>query len=104
MLSEPVLIAALDFGGMKHPIVDQTVEVSISRGGVMGGLLLYFDLDVAPGWEISTSPRKADDANHWAVPIRFFGNPRTVKSGEKLKVAYTYGVRDQVPRIEIVTA
>src|SRR5260221_1743248 len=104
MLSDPVLIAALNFGGMKHPVVDQTVDVSISRGGVMGGLLLYFDLDVAPGWEISTSPQKADQANHWAVPIRFFGHPRVVKSGEKLKVAYHYGGQSQGPKIEIVTS
>ncbi|MFN2602793.1 MAG: 50S ribosomal protein L11 methyltransferase [Gemmatimonadaceae bacterium] len=101
MLSEPVLIADLDFAGMKTPVVDAAVEVSISRGGVMGGLLLYFELDVAPGWEISTSPQKADEANHWAVPIRFFGHPKTVKSGEKFKVAYTYGADSHGPRIEI---
>lgn len=104
MLSDPVLLADLDLGAMKLPIVDNTVELSIARDGLMSGLVLYFELDVAPGWEISTSPQKADEANHWAVPIRFFGHSRPVKAGEKLKVAYTYGVETQVPTIELVTS
>jgi hypothetical protein len=104
LLSDPVVLADLDLSGATHHIVDETAEFSITRKGLMSGFLLYFQLDVAPGWEISTAPEKADEANHWSVPIRVFGRPRSVKAGEKFKVAYTYGVRYQGPTIEVFSS
>ncbi len=101
LLSDPILLADLDLSGTTHDVVDKTAEFLITREGLMGGFLLYFDLDVAPGWEISTAPQKADEANHWSVPIRLFGRPRSVKAGEKFKVTYNYGVRSQGPKIEV---
>jgi len=101
LLSDPVLLADLDLGGTTHDVVDKAAEFSITREGLMGGFVLYFHLDVAAGWEISTAPAKADEANHWSVPVRLFGRPRSVSAGEKFKVTYTYGVRSQGPKIEV---
>jgi hypothetical protein len=101
VLSDPVLLADLDLSGTTHDVVDKTAEFFITREGLMGGFLLYFHLDVAPGWEISTAPEEADEANHWSVPIRLFGRPRSVKAGQKFKVTYAYGVKSQGPKIEV---
>jgi hypothetical protein len=103
-LSDPVLLADVDLSGMRQPIINEATEFSIAQDGLMGGFLLYFELDVGPGQEISTAPQKVDETNHWAVRIRLFGTPRQVRIGEKFKVTYSYRVASSGSSIEVVPA
>jgi ribosomal protein L11 methyltransferase PrmA len=103
-LADPVLLADVDLSGMRQPIINETAEFSITHDGLMGGFLLYFELEVGPGQEISTAPERVEETNHWGVRIRLFAPPRRVKIGEKFKVTYSYRVKSSGSDIEVYPA
>ena len=95
------MLADLDLSGTAHPVVNETGELTIERAGMLTGLLLYFELEVAQGECISTSPAKADDTCHWSVKVWTSATPTTVKPGDKFKIAYKYRVDSLGTRIEM---
>jgi len=101
-LCSPVVLADLDLSGTKHPLVNESTEFTIETGGLLGGLLVYFDLDVAPGERISTSPAVAGETCSWATKIWISDVQRAVEPGNRFKVAYKYRVDSPDTRIEII--
>jgi hypothetical protein len=100
-LSAPIVLADLDLSGTAHPVVNETAELTIERAGVFTALLLFFELEVAKGECISTSPAAADDTCSWSVKVWTSATPTTVKPGDKFKIAYKYRVDSLGTRIEI---
>jgi hypothetical protein len=96
------MLADLDLSGAKHPLVNESADFTIETGGMLGGLLMYFELDVAPGERISTAPGVADETCNWAVKIWTSGSKRRVEPGDRFKVAYKYRVDSTASRIEII--
>jgi len=62
----------------------------------------FFDLDVAPGEPISTSPAVAAETCSWATKIWISDVQRAVEPGNRFKVAYKYRVDSPDTRIEII--
>jgi hypothetical protein len=96
------VLADLDLSGTKPPLVNESTEITIDTPGLLGGLLGYFDLDVAPGERISTSPSEAGETCNWAVKIWTFGSQVTVKRGDRIKVSYRYRVDSSATRVDLV--
>jgi protein arginine N-methyltransferase 1 len=101
-LSSPVLLADLDLSGAKHPLVNESAEFTIETAGLLGGLLVYFELDVAPGLRISTSPSSAAETSSWAAKVWASGSQLPVKPGDKFKVNYKYRVDSGGTKIELI--
>jgi len=101
-LGDPFMLADLDLSGASHPLVNESAEFTITTAGVLGGLLVYFDLDVGPGQRLSTSPSEADETSNWWVKTWMYGGGVDVKPGDKLKVSYKYRVDTPGTKIEIV--
>ena len=103
-LSDPFLLADLDLGGANPPLVNQITEFTITRDGLLGGLVAYFDLEVSPRHRISTSPATAAESCSWFVKIWLTGEPRRVKKGDSFKASYRYRVDSTGTRIDIEPA
>ncbi len=101
-LSDPILLADLDLSGTQHPLVNEAVELTIRKDGLLSGFLTYFELDVGAGQQIVTSPEKADKTNSWAVKVYLDGAAAKVKKGDRYKVMYTYRVASPETKVELV--
>jgi hypothetical protein len=101
-LGSATLLADMDLSGESPPVVNESVDLTIETSGRLGGLLVYFDLDVGPGQRLSTSPAEADETCSWLVKTWLYGRGMEVKAGDKLKVSYKYRVDSAGTRIEIV--
>lgn len=56
LLSSPVDLAVLDYSVVTDPDLSATAGVEVSRAGVLHGLLLWFDTELAPGAGYSNAP------------------------------------------------
>jgi len=101
-LSSPVALADLDLSGTKHPLVNESVDLVIETPGMLGGLLVYFELDVSPGQRISTSPAVASETCSWAVKVWASGNQIQVQPGDRFKINYKYRVDSAGTKIELI--
>lgn len=102
VLAEPFMLANLDLSGASHPVVNEAAEFTVTAGGSLSGLIVYFELDVGPGQRLTTSPSVADATSSWWVKVWLTEAPVDVKAGDKLKVSYRYRVDSPGTRIEIV--
>ncbi len=101
-LGSATLLADLDLSGESPPVVNESVDLAVETSGRLGGLLVYFELDVGPGQRLSTSPAEADATCNWLVKTWVYGKGVNVKAGDKLKVSYQYRVDSAGTQIEIV--
>jgi protein arginine N-methyltransferase 1 len=103
-LGSPFKLADLDLSGASNPLVNESAEFAITTAGMLSGLLMYFELDVAPGHRISTSPAVADETCSWWLKTWLTESPVEVKPGDNLKVSYRYRVDSPGTRIEIASS
>ena len=101
-LGDAVMLADLDLGGGNPPLVNESAEFTIATDGLLGGLLVYFELDVGPSQRLSTAPAEADETCSWLVKTWVYGSGVPVKTGDKLKINYKYRVDSPGTSIEIV--
>lgn len=101
-LSSPIMLADLDLSGTKPPLVNESVELTIETPGLLGGLLVYFELDVSPGERLSTSPTEAGETCSWAAKIWTSGKQQPVIAGDRIRVSYKYRVDSSETRIELI--
>jgi protein arginine N-methyltransferase 1 len=103
-LSDPVLLADLDLSGTTVPRVNETTSFTITKDGTMSGFIVYFNLDVSPGQQLSTAPEKAGEKCSWAVRGWLSGAPVQVKKGDRFNVRYSYRVESSDIKVEISPA
>jgi predicted RNA methylase len=101
-LSTPIVLADLDLCGTKPPLVNESSEITIETPGLLGGLLVYFDLEVGPGERIVTSPAEADEKCSWTAMVWTSGAQQPVKRGDRFRVDYKYRVDSSHARIELI--
>jgi len=100
-LSSPIVLADLDLSGTKPPLVNESAELIIETPGLLGGLLVYFELDVAPGERISTAPAEAGEMCSWSARVWTSGTQQPASRGDRIKVDYKYRVDSSQTRIEM---
>jgi hypothetical protein len=70
----------------------------------MSGFIVYFNLDVSPGQQLSTATDKAGEKCSWAVRGWLSGAPVQVKKGDRFNVRYSYRVESSDTKVEISPA
>ena len=88
-LAEPALIGAVDFTTC-DTIVELKGGGKITRAGHIGAIVLYFDLELAPGVVLSTAPAACAASNHWRTPVWFPSGLPDVAPGQAWEVSYRH--------------
>lgn len=94
-MSEPVLLAEIDFptGHSPHIVSENTIVAK--EGGLINGIVEYFDLGLSPSVELSVNPETVSEDCSWRLPVWLLGSPLEVVAGERLTVKYEYGAGDR---------
>jgi SAM-dependent methyltransferase len=92
-LSEPVVLAEMDFTTWDRPwIRTRRTSVATSRGR-LDGVVVYFELMAGQRPFLSTRPATVKKDNHWLSPLYIFDEAETVRPGEPLTVSFEYELR-----------
>lgn len=92
-LSDPVLLADLDFTRVESTSVETSAEV-ITRGrGTVNAVTLFFEADLAPGQTITTYHAAPERPFAWANPVCMF-EPEAVEAGQGFTLTLIHGASD----------
>jgi hypothetical protein len=92
-LSEPVVLAEMDFMTWDRPWI-RTRKISVATSpGRLDGVVVSFELMAGRRPFLSTYPAAVKKDNHWLSPLYFFDEAETVRPGEPLTVSYEYELR-----------
>ena len=87
-LAAPVLMATADLHAGEMTIVTADSSFVATASGQVHGLLLYCDLELAPGVRLSTHPDRVEETCHWRLPLRVLPKPLVLKSGDRYSLIY----------------
>jgi len=100
-LSEPILLAEINFKDFNKMVIDNTATVNSNASGQLDGLLEYFELELSPTTSISTHPAKVDINNHWRSPVWVFIPPLLVDTGNQFTVTYKYRKTEDHTKVSV---
>jgi ubiquinone/menaquinone biosynthesis C-methylase UbiE len=81
----------IEFGKLQSAIIDLEQVVEAREDCVINGILLYFELEIAEGVELTIEPGKAATDNHWLNPVHLLKEPIKLNRGDALKIGYEHG-------------
>lgn len=87
---EPVLVADVDLYTAQTDVMASTHVFRAERGGMLGGVLLFFELDMGQGLTYSIHPDIARDDNHWASKLWLPPEEITLAEGETWEMGYRF--------------
>jgi len=90
-LSDPALLAEVDFATFHDRDIAQTITATATASGELSGLLVYFELMLGPTTTLSTHPAHADAYNCWKSPVFLVGEPWSVQTGDHFVIDYHAG-------------
>ena len=82
-LAAPVLMATADLHAGEITTVTADSSFVATASGQVHGLLLYCDLELAPGVQLSTHPDRVEGNCHWRFPLWVLPKPLVLKSGDR---------------------
>jgi predicted RNA methylase len=85
MLSEPEQLYAIDFESEPSEESAWLQDFTVTRGGVVDGVVGWFDLDLAEGITLSTHPSRR---SHWMQAYLGFEAPVEAEAGAILTVSF----------------
>ena len=103
-LADPVLVAAADLRTEKSSAITADRPFAATASGRLNGVMIYFDLDLAPGVRLSTHPDRVDQTCHWALHVWVLPDPLMLKSGGRYRLTYHHGMRDQPDGVRVAPA
>jgi precorrin-6B methylase 2 len=83
-LGPPALLDAFDLAAQSLTPFASTATFCLESAGNLGGLLVYFEADLANGIGISTEPTCVHRSNHWRTPLWLLPSTLEVHAGSKL--------------------
>jgi precorrin-6B methylase 2 len=83
-LGPPALLQGFDFAMQCFTPSSSEAMLCLEREGVLGGLLIYFEADLAEGVRITTQPSCVDRRNYWRSPLWLLPSILEVRGGMKL--------------------
>ena len=89
-LSEPALLAEMDFRTWNRQWIRSETTLTATSRGRLDGLIVYFELMDGRTPFLSTRPIEVKKDNHWLSPLYLFKEVEAVKSGDPLTVSYRY--------------
>ena len=90
-LAPPALFGEIDLAADRDLVFDASGSTVVSEEGVVGGIAIYFELDLAGDTQLSNDPAKAGGTNHWANPVAILPAPVPVVVGDELEITYRFG-------------
>jgi protein arginine N-methyltransferase 1 len=101
LLSDPVLIEAIDLHQIQALSFERSVQVKITEEGLLNGLLVGFRLQLAPNLWLSTLPGEADEENHWLAAVRVLQKAIPVQPGDVLRIDFRYDSASRLQDFDI---
>jgi precorrin-6B methylase 2 len=99
-LGPPALLNVFDLAAQSLTPFATTAKLCLEREGDLGGLLVYFEADLAEGIGITTQPTCVDRRNHWRIPLWLL--PSTLEVHGGLKLSARSGFRNWSSTFEIL--
>ncbi|MGI9066674.1 MAG: 50S ribosomal protein L11 methyltransferase [Pyrinomonadaceae bacterium] len=90
VLSDPILLAKIDFQQFKETLIDTTTMSTATASGELTGVLVYFELELSPSVQLSTHPGRADEGNCWYSLVWVLPKPLDLSEGDRFSVSYKY--------------
>ena len=103
-LTDPVLVAAADLQTEKSSVITADCNFTATASGRLNGVMIYFDLDLAPGVRLSTHPDRVDQTFHWKHPVWALPEPLILEPGARYRLTHRYGVVGQPDSVRVVPA
>ncbi len=100
-LSDPALLADLDFKKVSQLTIDNKIGITAHTPGQIDGLLEYFDLELAPSKHYSTHPKQVDKDCVRRNPVWVFPEPLILKKGDHFTIAYQYRKTEDKTKVSI---
>jgi len=89
-LSDPVLLAELDLATLETLDIDLAISATATASGDAAGVFAFFEAELAPGVDLSTSPAAAERVTSWGVPVWLAPAPTALRRGEPFGLEYAY--------------
>lgn len=89
-LSDEVLLTSIDFSTLETSYVDIRKEICLTNTGLLNAVLVYFELDLAEGVQLSTRPSDVLDDNHWSIMAWLLNDTLHVREKERVILQYAY--------------
>ena len=90
-LSDPILLAEFDLLDCEPTPIERKVHLRVTTEGQASGLLVFFQVDLGSGVNLSLHPDDATPRNSWGNLLYLFSRPKAITLGEELHVLYSYG-------------
>jgi hypothetical protein len=97
-----VLLAEIVSARHESLLIDNVVPAEATRAGSLTGILIYFELDLAPGTTLSTSPAGAARDSSWHSVVWVLDEPLRVRPGDTFGVRFQHGTGE--PGVSLVRA
>ena len=88
-LASPVAFPEIDFRATETTF-EMTGRGTFTADGVLGAIAVYFDLELAPGIVMATSPWTRTEDSHWHTPVWLKPERGRVKKGDAFEIAYRF--------------
>lgn len=91
-LGPPAVLAEVDLGTFSRLQVEGSAELAADRPGRLGGVVVWFDLDLALGNRLTTDPLETNQASSWRNPVWILDEPMPLQTGDGFTLTYAYRV------------
>lgn len=103
-LADPVLVAAADLRTEESSVITADCNFTATASGRLNGVMIYSDLDLAPGVRLSTHPDLAEQTCSWVHPIYVLPEPLILEPGARYRLTHRYMVVGQPNSVRVVPA
>ena len=92
LMSQPQDLAVIDYRTVTEPNVDTTVELVADKDGIVHGLLIWFDAEIAEGLGYSNAPGQPELVyGQMFLPLE---NPPHLKAGDRVQLRFRANLID----------
>jgi len=93
-LAPPIHLASIDLARFTSSELTTTVPFQIATAGKFDGFLVYFDLDVGAGEQLTTNPTRINSDCHWLHPVWLMPLAFDVEVGQRFQSTYSTASSD----------
>ncbi len=87
-VADAIVLLDLDLRTAESIDIETTHRLVASRGGLLNGVLVYFEALLGPAGWLSTAPDTVSDDNHWRSHVWVPAQPCTLRPGESRDLTY----------------
>jgi precorrin-6B methylase 2 len=100
VLGPPALLHAFDLTVQSLTPFVSAMTLCLEQEGDLGGLLVYFEADLAEGVRITTEPTGVERRNHWRIPLWLL--PSILQAHRGMRLSARSGFRNGSSTFEVL--